>query len=402
MNYYSLNLLLSFATYVSSENYVVLIDSGKKGLFKREEFNSFQFPNGFSGFSLINPTEDDLKDAEKYGKVYEDSLVYPSSSWGLDRINQDNLPLDLNYKYSDDFKGQNVNVYIIDSGIDAGNPDFEGRAVFEENLTNDGIDSDCNGHGTHVAGTIGSKTYGVAKEVNLIAYKVFPCSGGAYVSTIIYAIEKATIHAVASGNRSVINMSLGGGYSSVLNNAVEASIDSGVHHSVAAGNDNNDACFSSPASSPSAITVGSSNIYDTRSSFSNWGKCVDIFAPGGQIKSWSQDREPWTISGTSMAAPHVSGVMALKLSQKQYTPLEMYNDLRTSSVKNKITDLKTSPGFLLNIEESDFSCTTTETVTQTQTQTVTQTATQTCGTSGGSKLTNIYLFSAVSLILSLF
>jgi subtilisin family serine protease len=344
---------------VSAKDYIVCMDSEKLSLVKRDikiNIESFQFSNGYSGYFLKNPTKKQLKDAYHHSTigVFEDKMAKLTVTWGLDRINQDNLPLDYNTVYSKEFKGKNVNVYVIDSGIDVDNPDFEGRAVFEENMTGDGVDTDCDGHGTHVAGIIGSKTYGVAKEVNLISYKVFGCNSTAPFSRIISAIEKATEHAIASGNNSVINMSLGGSYSEAINAAVEASISAGVHHSVSAGNDDIDSCLNSPASSPNAITVASSDIKDARSYFSNWGSCIDIFAPGSDIISWDQNRNPVTKSGTSMAAPHVSGIMALKLSEKNYTPLEMSNELKSTSVKNKITDNKESANFLLNIEESDF------------------------------------------------
>jgi subtilisin family serine protease len=363
--------LLSFTAYmkfisliisvVSAKDYIVCMDSEKLTLVKRdiENIESFQFPNGYSGYFLKNPTKKQLTDAYNHSTigVFEDKMAKLTETtgttgpWGLDRINQDNLPLDNNFLFSNEFKGQNVNVYVIDSGIDVGNPDFGGRAVFEENMTGDGVDTDCDGHGTHVAGIIGSKTYGVAKEVNLIAYKVFGCDGAeSPFSRIISAIEKATLHAIASGNNSVINMSLGGSYSKAINAAVEASISAGVHHSVSAGNDDVDSCLNSPASSPNAITVASSDIKDTRSSFSNWGSCIDIFAPGSDIISWDQYRIPLKKSGTSMAAPHVSGVMALKLSEKNYSPFIMSNELKSTSVKYKITDNKDSANNLLNIK----------------------------------------------------
>jgi serine protease len=352
MKYFIISIIASVAY---STDYIVCMESEKLSLVKRTidtNVETFQFPNGYSGYFLKNPTEEQLKDAHSHSTigVFEDKMGKLTSRWGLDRINQDNLPLDNNLFYSKEFKGQNVNVYVIDSGIDVDNPDFEGRAVFEENLTGDGIDTDCNGHGTHVAGSIGSKTYGVAKEVNLIAYKVFGCNTRAPFSRIISAIEKATKHAIASGNSSIINMSLGGGFSEALNAAVEASISAGVHHSVSAGNDDIDSCLNSPASSPNAMTVASSDIKDVRSYFSNWGSCIDIFAPGSHIISWDQDRNPVEKSGTSMAAPHVTGVMALKLSEKNYSPLEMTNELKYTSVKNKIIDYKDSPNFLLNFQ----------------------------------------------------
>lgn len=345
---------------------------------------SFNFDNGFAGFVIHNPTVEELSKAKEMGEVLEDqeATLHLVPSWGLDRINQESLPLDGDFDYAP-FDGEDVNVYVIDTGIDVTNPDFGGRATFVENLTGDGIDDDCHGHGTHVAGTVGSDTYGIAKKAKLFAYKVFSCTGGAPFSRIISAIDKATAHALASGKRSVINMSLGGGFFKPVNDAVEASVASGIHHAISAGNSNADACGFSPASAPSAVTVASSTITDARSSFSNWGTCVDIFAPGSGITSWDDSENPWTISGTSMAAPHVAGVMALKLAEEAFTPAAMEAELKADAAKGKISDLKGSPNDLLNIEDSDFPTTTvtsTSTATSTSTSTVTSTTTSTSPT----------------------
>lgn len=286
-----------------------------------------------------------LKTSDGVIEVEEDQEFFPTVfSWGLDRINQRDLPLDGDTTYTGDSDG--VNVYVIDTGIDTANPDFGGRAIWGSNFVGDGIDTDCHGHGTHVAGTIGSDTYGIAKKASLIAVKVFGCSGGASTSTIIAAIDYATADCSLSGKRCIINMSLGGGASASMNAAVAASIASGVHNIVAAGNDNIDACLKSPASAPDAITVGSTTISDSRSSFSNWGSCVDIFAPGSGITSWDHLGSPWTISGTSMATPHVSGIAARLLGETAMTPAEMVTKLSTLATTGKVTDPKGSLNLL--------------------------------------------------------
>jgi hypothetical protein len=183
----------------------------------------------------------------------------------------------------------------------------------------------------------------------LIAAKVFGCSGGSPYSTIIAAVDWSTTHCLASGKRCIINMSLGGGVSTALNAAVEASIAAGVHNIVAAGNDNTDACTKSPASSPNAVTVASSTVSDSRSGFSNWGSCVDIFAPGSGITSWNHLGSPWTISGTSMATPHVAGVAARFLGETALTPAEMVTKLSTMASIGKISDPVGSTNLLLYI-----------------------------------------------------
>jgi subtilisin family serine protease len=282
--------------------------------------------------------------------IEEDTMAYPDS-WGLDRVNQRDLPLDGDTTYSGN--GAGVNVYVIDTGINVGIVDFGGRASWGANFVGDGIDNDCNGHGTHVAGTIGSNTYGIATNVNLVAVKVFGCSGGSPFSAIIAAVEWSTTNCLASGKRCIINMSLGGGVSVALNAAVAASVSAGVHNIVAAGNENSDSCTKSPASAPNAITVASITDSDTRSVFSNWGICVDIFAPGSGITSWNHLGSPWTISGTSMAAPHVAGVAARFLGETDLTPAEMATKLSTLASIGKVSDPRGSVNLLLYIPADD-------------------------------------------------
>ena len=232
-------------------------------------------------------------------------------TWGLDRIDQRNRPLSNSYTYN--ATGAGVNAYVIDTGIRQTHSQFGGRAVSGYTAINDGRGTtDCNGHGTHVAGTIGSANYGVAKSVRLIAVRVLNCQGSGTTSGVIAGVNWVTQNRVAPA---VANMSLGGGASSSLDSAVGNSIAAGVTYAIAAGNSNANACNSSPARVAAAITVGSTTSSDARSSFSNYGTCLDIFAPGSSITStWStSDTATNTISGTSMAAPHVAGVAVLYL-----------------------------------------------------------------------------------------
>nr|BBN23850.1 serine proteinase [Acanthamoeba castellanii] len=250
--------------------------------------------------------------------------------WNLGRIDTHDIDLvDDNYKYS--HAGQDVNVYIIDTGVLTTHVEFGGRAEWGTSFADDGVDDkDCNGHGTHVAGTVAGELYGVAKNATIIAVKVLGCTGSSTYEGVIAGIDWTVTDAKKRGRPSVANMSLGGGKSTIVNAAVATAVDAGVTFVVAAGNENTDACTVSPASERKAITVAASTIAateagspkDRRASFSNFGKCVDIFAPGELIKSAWIDVPGLppnmvynTISGTSMASPHVAGVAALVLSQ---------------------------------------------------------------------------------------
>lgn len=312
------------------------------------------FKYAISGFAI----EMSAKEAEalstdlrvKY--VEEDGIVTANATqtgatWGLDRIDQRDMPLDGNYNYN--VTGSGVTAYIIDTGIRITHAQFGGRASVGYDAVGDGQNgNDCNGHGTHVAGTVGGSTYGVAKGVQLRAVRVLNCQGSGSNSGVIAGVDWVTSN---HASPAVANMSLGGGASSALDTAVSNSIASGVTYGVAAGNDNLNACNYSPARVANAITVGSTTSTDARSSFSNFGTCLDIFAPGSSItSSWNtSDTATNTISGTSMATPHVVGVAALYLqSNPAASPSAVAAAMTGGATPNKVTSSGTgSPNRLL-------------------------------------------------------
>src|SRR5215470_10787644 len=263
----------------------------------------------------------------------------PVPSWGLDRIDQRDLPLDNSYTYPN--TAPNVRAYIIDTGIRVTHTEFGGRAVWGTNTVGDGINDDCHGHGTHVAGTVGGSTYGVAKQVQLTAVKVLDCTGSGSFAGVAAGIDWVTGDHPA-GAPAVANMSLGGtGSDLTTENAVRNSIADGVVYAIASGNSNADACNFTPARVAEAITVNASDINDNRASFSNFGTCTDIFAPGVNITSaWNtSDTATNTISGTSMATPHVTGAAALILgANPMLTPAQVASQMFSDATLNHIVN----------------------------------------------------------------
>lgn len=268
--------------------------------------------NGFAAYmteqQALSLSEDSRVKFVEEDSVVEALVTQNNPPWGLDRIGQHDLPLNNSYSYTT--TGAGVNVYIIDTGIRRTHTQFAGRAVIGFDAVGDGQNTnDCNGHGTHVSGTVGGSTFGVAKGVRLFAVRVLNCSGSGSTSGVIAGVDWVTAHRIRPA---VANMSLGGGASAALDSAVRKSIASGVTYAIAAGNSNTNAANSSPARVAEAITVGATTMTDARSSFSNFGSVVDIFAPGSSILSaWrTSDTATATLNGTSMATPHVAGVAA--------------------------------------------------------------------------------------------
>ena len=272
-----------------------------------------------------------------------------NATWGIDRIDQRDLPVSTTYTYAN--TASSVNAYIIDTGVDASHPDFEGRVSGGyDYVDNDSNPADCQGHGTHVAGTVGSKTWGVAKKVKLTGVRVLGCDGTGQWSWIINGIDWV---AKNHTKPAVANLSLGGSGSTSVDDAIKRLIAAGVTTAVAAGNEGQDACNVSPARVPDAITVAASDKADKRSIWnttksSNYGTCVDIWGPGSNILSTRNGGGSFENGGTSMATPHVAGAAALYLeANPNATHLQVRDALVNNSTPNKITDPKGSPNRLL-------------------------------------------------------
>jgi subtilisin family serine protease len=270
-------------------------------------------------------------------------------SWGLDRIDQRDLPLDDSYTY--DFDGTGVTAYILDTGIRPTHNDFVGRASVGADFIGDGQNGiDCAGHGTHVAGTVGGSSYGVAKNVSLIAVRVLDCGGSGFVSGLIAGIDWITADH-DPGELAVANVSIRAPISTSLDNAVANSVADGVTYAVSAGNANTNACNQSPAREPTALTVASTTSSDSRSGFSNYGTCVDLFAPGSSIISawYTGDNAAASLSGTSMASPHVAGAAALYLDETNgATPAQVASAILGAATSGAVSDPGSgSPNLLL-------------------------------------------------------
>ncbi|KAJ5176907.1 Subtilisin-like serine protease [Penicillium canariense] len=316
----------------------------------------------------------DVEYIEKDSEVhhFEDPAIEKNAPWGLARIShRDSLSFGSfnKYLYAED-GGEGVDAYVIDTGTNTNHVDFEGRANWGKTIPQGDEDEDGNGHGTHCSGTIAGKKYGVAKKANVYAVKVLRSNGSGTMSDVVKGVEwaaeahikksKAAKDGKVKGFKgSVANMSLGGGSSRTLDLAVNAAVDVGMHFAVAAGNDNADACNYSPAAAENAVTVGASTLSDERAYFSNFGKCTDIFAPGLNILStWIGSKYAVnTISGTSMASPHIAGLLAYYVSLQpasdssfaveEITPKKLKNALITVATQGVLTDIPSDTPNLL-------------------------------------------------------
>lgn len=324
----------------------------------------YTYDTALSGFAMKLPPANSpavlqsLAQDSRVASVEQDSVVtiadetvvdttQTGATWGIDRIDQRNLPLSGSFTYTKN--GAGVHVYIIDTGIRTSHTQFGGRASYGYDAVDGSLPAaDCNGHGTHVAGTVGGSTYGVAKGVTLVAVRVLDCNGSGTTSGVIAGINWVTAHRIKPA---VANMSLGGSASSTLDTAVQNSINAGVTYAIAAGNSNANACNYSPARAAAAITVGATTSADARASYSNYGTCLDLFAPGSSITSawYSSDTATAVLSGTSMATPHVAGVAALYLQgNPSATPATVVSALINNATASKVTSAGTgSPNRLL-------------------------------------------------------
>ena len=337
---------------------VVDVDAKASKLLKKgTKKNSYK--KALKGFSANMSAEEAAAIASDPSVAYveQDQLMQISGSqasppWGLDRIDQQSIPLNFTYTWS--ATGAGVNVYIIDTGIRLSHAEFAGRAVGAFSNINDGFGPQgCHWHGTHVAGTVAGAAVGVAKAATVHSVRVLDCTGNGSTSGVIAGVDWVAQNRVAPA---VANMSLSGSFSQALNEAVQRAIDGGVTFAVAAGNNGGDACLSSPGSAANAVTVGASTGWDVQAVWSNWGGCVDIVAPGASIISAlsSSDIATGSSSGTSMSSPHVAGAAALYLqSNPGASPAAVFSAIQSAATTGALTGLGAgTPNRLLRVNSA--------------------------------------------------
>nr|AAX54903.1 cuticle-degrading serine protease [Arthrobotrys conoides] len=345
------NRISSFHTNVARD----LTGARAHGVGKKFRFSSTGF-NGYTG-GFDKATLQEILNSPEVDYVEQDTVVTTNaeqtdSTWGLDRISHEEFDTPYTYEYDETFAGSGTTVYVIDTGIRITHNEFQtengtSRATWGFNSV-DKTDSDGNGHGTHCAGTIAGKTYGVSKKAKVVAVKVLSPSGSGSLSGVVSGMNWVAEN--ATPNFSVASMSLGGSKSAALNTAVDSIFNAGISIVVAAGNENQDAKNVSPASAPNAITVGAIDSNNKRASFSNWGTLIDVFAPGVSVlSSWAtSDTDTKSISGTSMACPHVAGLAAYYISSFEGAgakPQVITDRITESAITGKLnpSDIKGSP-----------------------------------------------------------
>ena len=339
-------LLSAASTAAADERYIVQVKDGHapKGLADNVHAKPRHvYTSALNGFAAtLNEGQlNALQHSPKVERIVPDTVASidattqstGTSPWGLDRIDQRNRPLSQTYTFTN--TASTVRAYVLDTGIATAHPDFEGRAINMVNKTSGGA-SDCNGHGTHVAGTIGSKTFGVAKKVMLRGVKVLSgdCLKTGWMGDIIAGVDWVRENGVKPA---VVNMSLGGSWNPLIDIAVDNLSNAGFFVAVSAGNDNVDACNHSPAAAATAFTVAASDKFDAKASFSNKGPCVEAYAPGVDIKSTWLGGNTNTIDGTSMASPHVAGVAAMLKQNGERTSASVRSWLISNATADVIT-----------------------------------------------------------------
>ncbi|MGW6980329.1 S8 family serine peptidase [Streptomyces sp. NPDC054932] len=347
--------------------YIVTLEKGVDAAEAAQKLGlkpSFVYTSAINGFAVpmtplqltivrnalgVKSVEEDAKVQSVPRPATVEGMRSPSNSWGQDRIDQKELPLDKNFTVEGN--GAGVTAYVLDTGIDYQHTEFGGpdatRATFGFDAINDGRNGqDCQGHGTHVAGTLAGKTYGIARKANLVSVRVLGCDGQGTWSGIIAGLDWVAKNAKQPA---VLNGSLGGERSDTVNAAADAVTDAGVLPVIAAGNSAKDACFVSPASASRVVTVAASNEWDEETDFSNWGSCVTLYAPGQAIVSAKLGGGSVALNGTSMAAPHAAGVAVLyKQAHPGAAPEEVAAFLEEESTKDVLTSVsKSSPNKLL-------------------------------------------------------